>query len=69
MVREGPPQPPPYPAEKARGGEIIRTLRLLLGDVRRPQRAGEEFRLTEFSRRPVKNRQKQGFYRKRTVRF
>jgi hypothetical protein len=23
MVREGPPQPPPYPAEKARGGEII----------------------------------------------
>ena len=22
-VREGPPQPPPYPAEKARGGEII----------------------------------------------
>ncbi len=23
MVREGPQQPPPYPAEKARGGEII----------------------------------------------
>ncbi len=23
MVREGPPEPPPYPAEKARGGEII----------------------------------------------
>ena len=23
MVREGPPQPPPYPAEKARGGQII----------------------------------------------
>jgi len=23
MVREGPAQPPPYPAEKARGGEII----------------------------------------------
>jgi hypothetical protein len=23
MVREQPPQPPPYPAEKARGGEII----------------------------------------------
>jgi hypothetical protein len=23
MVREGPPQPAPYPAEKARGGEII----------------------------------------------
>jgi hypothetical protein len=23
MTREGPPQPPPYPAEKARGGEII----------------------------------------------
>jgi hypothetical protein len=23
MVREAPPQPPPYPAEKARGGEII----------------------------------------------
>jgi hypothetical protein len=22
-VREGPPEPPPYPAEKARGGEII----------------------------------------------
>jgi hypothetical protein len=22
-VREGPPQPAPYPAEKARGGEII----------------------------------------------
>jgi hypothetical protein len=22
-VREGPPQPPPYPADKARGGEII----------------------------------------------
>lgn len=22
-VREGPPQPPPYPAEKARGREII----------------------------------------------
>jgi len=22
-VREGPPQPQPYPAEKARGGEII----------------------------------------------
>ena len=22
MVREGPPQPPPYPAEKARGAEI-----------------------------------------------
>jgi hypothetical protein len=23
MVRETPAQPPPYPAEKARGGEII----------------------------------------------
>lgn len=23
MVREGPAQPPPYPAEKARGGEIV----------------------------------------------
>jgi hypothetical protein len=23
MVREGPPEPAPYPAEKARGGEII----------------------------------------------
>ena len=23
MVREGPTQPAPYPAEKARGGEII----------------------------------------------
>jgi hypothetical protein len=23
MVREGPAQPTPYPAEKARGGEII----------------------------------------------
>jgi hypothetical protein len=23
MVREGPPQPAPYPAKKARGGEII----------------------------------------------
>ena len=23
MVREGPPQPAPYPAAKARGGEII----------------------------------------------
>ncbi len=23
MVREGPAQPPPYPAEKARGGGII----------------------------------------------
>ena len=23
MVREGPPQPPPYPAEKARGGEVV----------------------------------------------
>jgi hypothetical protein len=23
MVREGPPQPAPYPADKARGGEII----------------------------------------------
>jgi hypothetical protein len=23
MVRERPAQPPPYPAEKARGGEII----------------------------------------------
>ncbi len=23
MVRDGPAQPPPYPAEKARGGEII----------------------------------------------
>ena len=23
MVREGPAQPPPYPAEKACGGEII----------------------------------------------
>jgi hypothetical protein len=23
MVREGPPQPAPYPAEKARGGVII----------------------------------------------
>jgi len=32
MVREGPPQPAPYPAEKARGGEIIlrtRTQRLI----------------------------------------
>jgi len=32
MVREGPPQPTPYPAEKARGGEIIlrtRTQRLI----------------------------------------
>ncbi len=23
MVREGPPEPAPYPAEKVRGGEII----------------------------------------------
>jgi hypothetical protein len=23
MVREGPAQPPPYPAEKARGGEVV----------------------------------------------
>ncbi|HEY2135932.1 MAG TPA: peptide ABC transporter permease [Xanthobacteraceae bacterium] len=23
MVREGPAQPPPYPAEKARGAEIV----------------------------------------------
>ncbi len=23
MVREGPAQPPPYPADKARGGEIV----------------------------------------------
>jgi hypothetical protein len=23
MVREGPAQPPPFPADKARGGEII----------------------------------------------
>jgi hypothetical protein len=23
MVRDGPARPPPYPAEKARGGEII----------------------------------------------
>jgi hypothetical protein len=23
MIRESPPQPPPYPGEKARGGEII----------------------------------------------
>ena len=23
MASDGPPQPPPYPAEKARGGEII----------------------------------------------
>jgi len=23
MATDGPPQPPPYPAEKARGGEII----------------------------------------------
>jgi hypothetical protein len=23
MVREAPPQPPPYPADKARGGEIV----------------------------------------------
>jgi hypothetical protein len=28
MVREGPPQPPPYPAEKARGGEIVLRTRL-----------------------------------------
>jgi hypothetical protein len=28
MVRDGPPQPPPYPAEKARGGEIILRTRL-----------------------------------------
>ncbi|HEY1541550.1 MAG TPA: peptide ABC transporter permease [Xanthobacteraceae bacterium] len=28
MVREGPAQPPPYPAEKARGGEIILRTRL-----------------------------------------
>jgi hypothetical protein len=27
-VREGPPQPPPYPAEKARGGEIVLRTRL-----------------------------------------
>jgi hypothetical protein len=32
MVREGPPQPAPYPAEKARGGGVIlrtRTQRLI----------------------------------------
>jgi hypothetical protein len=23
MATDGPPQPPPYPADKARGGEII----------------------------------------------
>ena len=28
MVRDGPPQPPPYPAEKARGGEIVLRTRL-----------------------------------------
>ncbi|HEU5274152.1 MAG TPA: peptide ABC transporter permease [Xanthobacteraceae bacterium] len=28
MVREGPPQPPPYPADKARGGEIVLRTRL-----------------------------------------
>ena len=28
MVREGPAQPAPYPAEKARGGEIILRTRL-----------------------------------------
>jgi len=28
MVREGPAQPPPYPAEKARGGEIVLRTRL-----------------------------------------
>ena len=28
MVREGPAQPPPYPAEKARGSEIILRTRL-----------------------------------------
>jgi hypothetical protein len=28
MVREGPARPPPYPAEKARGGEIILRTRL-----------------------------------------
>jgi hypothetical protein len=28
MVREGPAQPAPYPAEKARGGEIVLRTRL-----------------------------------------
>ena len=28
MVREGPPQPPPYPADKARDGEIVLRTRL-----------------------------------------
>jgi hypothetical protein len=28
MVREGPAEPPPYPAQKARGGEIILRSRL-----------------------------------------
>lgn len=28
MARDGPPQPPPYPAEKARGGEIVLRTRL-----------------------------------------
>jgi hypothetical protein len=28
MVREAPAQPPPYPADKARGGEIILRTRL-----------------------------------------
>jgi hypothetical protein len=28
MVREGPPQPPPYPADRARGGEIVLRTRL-----------------------------------------
>ncbi len=28
MVREGPAEPAPYPAEKARGGEIILRTRL-----------------------------------------
>jgi hypothetical protein len=28
VPRDGPPQPPPYPAEKARGGEIVLRTRL-----------------------------------------